>query len=122
MWDCIICAHLVSVYRWYVHCQYFRHYFYAEGNPIPGAPTKDPIPDPSPQRVHLTSTAPREGGPSPDLIFPANRDQNFILPGCLSLNPLKGKGQGLTVLGTAVVADLGSGHNLPCHTGETGTV
>ena len=121
MWDCIIYAHLVSVYR-YVHCQYFRHYFYAEGNLIPGAPTKDLIPDPSPQEAHLTSTAPREGGPSPDLISPANRDQNFILPGCLSLNPLQGKGQGLTVLGTAVVADVGSGHNLPCHTGETGTV
>ena len=36
-------------------------------NLIPGAPAKDPIPDPRPQEAHFTPTNPREGGQSPDL-------------------------------------------------------
>ena len=49
--------------------------------------------DPSPQRVHLTPTALKEGQ-SPDLIPPANRDRNQVHLGKdHSLNPLlPGKG------------------------------
>ena len=38
-----------------------------KANPITGAPVEGPIPDPLPQEVHFTPTAPREGGQSPDL-------------------------------------------------------
>ena len=48
--------------------------FHAEGDLIPRALTNNLIPDPSPQRVHLIPTAPKEGGQCPDLILPANRD------------------------------------------------
>ena len=56
--------------RRHVHCQYFCipfQYFHTEANLIPGAPAKDPIPDPLPQEAHFTPTDPREGGQRPDL-------------------------------------------------------
>ena len=82
-------------------------------------PEPPPTVDLSPQRVHLTPTAPREGGPSPDLT---NRDQNQPhLSKGQGLNPLTGEGQGLTVQDTAVVADIAPGHNLP-GPGEAHTV
>ena len=104
----------------YFCCQYFcisLQCFDAEATPIPGAPTDHLIPDPSPQRVHLTPTAPREGGQSPDLGLLINREQNFILPGDNQyLNPLPGKGRGFVVKDSVVAADLRG------HTGEAATL
>ena len=82
----------------------FSQCFHAESDLIPRAPTDHLIPDPVPHKVHLTPIALRAGGQSPDLISPANRDQNQVL---LS------KGQDLVVQDTAVVAGIAPGHNLP---------
>ena len=75
--------------------------------------------DPSPQRVHLTPTAPREGGQSPELT---SRDQNqpHLRKG-QCLHPVTGEGRDLTVQDTAIVADIPPGHTLP-GPGEAHTV
>ena len=43
------------------------YFFHTEANPIAGALTEGPIPDPLSQEAHFTPTDPREGGQSPDL-------------------------------------------------------
>ena len=81
----------------------FHITFHAEDDLIPRAPTN-----------HLTPIDPRAGGQSPDLIPPANGDQNqVLLSEGQGLDLLPGKGRGLAVLNAAVAADIDPGHNLP---------
>ena len=94
----------------YTYTFFFFH-IHSKGNFILGASS---IPDPPLQEAHLTPTAPREGGQSPDLT---NRDQNQGLPReDQGLNPLPGKGRGLVVQDSVLGADL------PGHTGEAATI
>ena len=54
----------------------FSHYafFGIEGNLISGTPTKGLVPDPPPQEMHLSPTAPREEDQIPDFNLPIARD------------------------------------------------
>lgn len=90
----------------YVCCQY---------NLLPAAPAEGLNPNLPLQEAHLTPTAPREGGQSPDPAL-ASRDQNQGLPEeGQGLNPLPGKWRGLAVLGTAAIVNVGPGHNFLSH-------
>ena len=68
-----------------------HHFFNAEGNLIPGAPTKGLVPDPPLQETHLTPTATREEDQSQDLNLPIASNQSFNQPEgeLCSLHPLQ---------------------------------